>query len=305
MLTSFPQLRVGEPMTHNGLSVFPLFGESSSGVDYVLGADAIAQGSVVVEEISEAGSVPKLSVTNRSEKLILFLEGEQLIGAKQNRILNTSILVGANCRTTIPVSCVEQGRWRAESTHFQPAPSHSPSELRYSLKKSVSESMKAGFGYDSDQASIWSVVRKHLSELKVASPTSAMSDSMACHRREVESATDRLVYVPGATGIAVAIGGRVVSLDVFDKPATCERVWTRLLNGAALEAMSAEAGGTPVRSEEVKAFVATLEKSPWASVPAPGQGDEYRCQTGTGAEASALCYDAQMIHGSAVCQATG
>ena len=112
MSTAFPQILIGDPIRHERLSIFPLFTDPLPAVEYVLGAEALADGTVVVEEVSESGSVPNLSVTNTSSFLVFFLEGEQLIGAKQNRILNTSILVAANSKTTIPVSCVEQGRWQ-------------------------------------------------------------------------------------------------------------------------------------------------------------------------------------------------
>jgi len=55
------------------------------------------------------GSVPDLLVDNRGDVRVLFLEGEELIGAKQNRILNTSVLVPAHSKIKIPVSCVEPG----------------------------------------------------------------------------------------------------------------------------------------------------------------------------------------------------
>ena len=59
----------------------------------------------------KGGSVPDLLVENRGDVRVLFLEGEELIGAKQNRILNTSVLVAAHTKVKIPVSCVERGRW--------------------------------------------------------------------------------------------------------------------------------------------------------------------------------------------------
>jgi len=46
--------------------------------------------------------------------------------------------------------------------------------------------------------------------------------------------------VEGATGLAVAIGNKVVALDLFDKPATCRKVWNRLLSGLVLDALEAQ-----------------------------------------------------------------
>ena len=53
------------------------------------------------------------------------LDGEELIGAKQNRILNTTVLVAAHTEVTIPVSCVEQGRWGYRGRQFRPGDARS------------------------------------------------------------------------------------------------------------------------------------------------------------------------------------
>ena len=62
--------------------------------------------------MSEQGSVPALRVVNRGLHPILIVDGEELVGAKQNRVVNLAILVAAQSAFTIPVSCVEAGRWR-------------------------------------------------------------------------------------------------------------------------------------------------------------------------------------------------
>jgi ARG and Rhodanese-Phosphatase-superfamily-associated Protein domain len=150
-MPAFPEVQVGDPFRHEALAVFPLFGPSHRATEYLLADEALAAGTVTVEEVSEAGSVPTLVVTNQADALVLFLEGEELRGAKQNRVLNTSLLAAAKARTPIPVSCVEHGRWRYASPSFGHAGSHSSSKLRHVLKRSVSESAKAGQGHLSDQ----------------------------------------------------------------------------------------------------------------------------------------------------------
>ena len=126
MYVNFPEVRVGQPLRYKSLSVFPLFAESNRNIDYLLADEAIGEKLLTVEEVSEAGSVPDLLVENKGNTRVLFIEGEELIGAKQNRILNTSILVAAKSKARIPVSCVEQGRWRYKSKFFGSSGSYSP-----------------------------------------------------------------------------------------------------------------------------------------------------------------------------------
>ncbi|KKL23508.1 hypothetical protein LCGC14_2424690 [marine sediment metagenome] len=108
MAITLPALKIGNPLNYEALSVFPLFGENGgAGVPYSLSDEAIASDTVTVTEVSEGGSVPDLLVENRGNERVLFLEGEELVGAKQNRVLNLSLLVAAHSKTTLPVSCVE------------------------------------------------------------------------------------------------------------------------------------------------------------------------------------------------------
>ena len=51
--------------------------------------------------------MPTLRVINGADRPVLLLDGEELVGAKQNRVLNTSVLVAKGARLDIPVSCVE------------------------------------------------------------------------------------------------------------------------------------------------------------------------------------------------------
>jgi hypothetical protein len=74
--------------------------------------------------------VPELLATNPLESNVLLYDGEELLGAKQNRILNVTVLVAATSETRIPVSCVEEGRWSARSTFFDAAKHTAYPELR-------------------------------------------------------------------------------------------------------------------------------------------------------------------------------
>lgn len=300
MPVALPKLRVGAPHRHEALSVFPLFSESTDEVDYRLSNAALANESLLVEEVGEGGSVPELLVENKGDVRVLFLEGEELVGAKQNRILNTSVLVAAHSKIKIPVSCVEQGRWGYKSRYFGSSGSHSPSKLRYALKASVSRSVKEMRGHRSDQSEVWEEVASLHATHGVKSGTVAMSDAFDAYEDRIAAFRQNLRYVDGASGVAVAIGDRVVAVDLFDKPSTCEKVWDRLLSGVIFEALLAAETNQPPSAADVEQFVATAEQLPWEQVEAVGDGSEYRGESKRGDHASALTFGDAVVHGSVV-----
>src|SRR5262249_14188100 len=150
--------RIGSPASFRALTIFPLYSQESRPIEYLLADEAVAAGVVTVQEVSEAGSVPELSVENKGDTRVLFLEGEELRGARQNRILNTSVLVPARSILKIPVSCVEQRRWRYTSSSLSPSKSICSSTIRRTLKTSVSRSLKTNHSHHSDQQTIWNDV---------------------------------------------------------------------------------------------------------------------------------------------------
>lgn len=302
MSLAFPEIKVGNPVRHENLAVFPLFSPPSPDVDYRLSHEALDAQIVTVREVSEAGSVPDLLVENTGDVRVLFLEGEELVGAKQNRVLNTSVLVAAHSTTKIPVSCVERGRWRFRTSHFSSGGTHSPSKLRLSLKASVSRSVKAGGSHRSDQGAVWQEVDRQQVALGTHSDTSAMSDTFETHRKRLDDFREKIQYVEGASGVAVAVGGKVVAIDLFDKPSTCQKVWTRLMSGFVLDSLECDQAERPVEAPDVERLLENLGQFRWEQAPAVGEGDEYRAESATGDHASALAFGNVVLHGSVVCQ---
>jgi len=296
-----PEIRVGDPLSYQALSVFPLFTPTSETVSYLLADEGLSNGTVTVEEVGEAGSVPTLSVENKGDIAVLFIEGEELQGAKQNRVLNTSVLIAAGTKTTIPVSCVEQGRWRYQSRRFDSGGRNSSHKLRRILKKSVSRSTRAGQGHSSDQGEVWEEVQRQMDALGAQSNTMAMADTYNAHSSRMEDYRGQLGYVTNASGFAVAVGAKVVALDLFDKPTTCEKAWNRLMTGYVMDALeeSGQDAGKAV-SADVQKLVQRLQSAAWQQTPAVGLGDEFRADAPEETYGSALVVSGSLVHGSAM-----
>ena len=102
-------LRVGEPDVHGPLAVFPLFGPDPRS-SYVAFAQA-RRAALLVKELEGGASVNDLVVHNPTRRAVLLYEGEEVLGAQQNRTFDVSVLVAAGAQLRVPVSCVEPGRW--------------------------------------------------------------------------------------------------------------------------------------------------------------------------------------------------
>ena len=295
---NFPALRTGDPIQEGSFQVFPLFSEGDQEVAYRLPELRLKEATIT--EVSEAGAVPQLVVENHSESLLLLLEGQELIGAKQNRVLNTTVLIKPKSKVTIPVSCVEAGRWHFRSREMEEAKHFVPNELRYELKRGVYRSLKRKLGHRSDQGGVWDVVGSFHQSLGVDSPTSDLEAAYAAYEGELEEFCKDIDYVKGATGLAIATDGRVRSLDLFGTEQICSRLWPRLVAGLAIEALRAAPSQAKVTSKDVLKYWANITQWPWEAVTTVGEGQEYRAESQQGDQGSALFYDEKLVYLSAV-----
>src|SRR3954463_2264114 len=151
---------LGEPHSFAGLALIPLLAAAEPQLEYVGLNEGLARG-LQITEVDDAGSVATLFVSNPTPHDVLIYEGEELVGAKQNRVPDRAILVQAQSKVPIPVSCVERGRWAYRSTKFAAAPRAAYPELR--MQKHLGGS----------QHHVWDSVAKKSERLAAHSPTDA------------------------------------------------------------------------------------------------------------------------------------
>ncbi|MBE3069097.1 MAG: hypothetical protein IMZ66_02560 [Planctomycetes bacterium] len=269
-------IEAGEPLAHANLLLVPLRGPRQGRLEYRLAAEALEVGTLKVTEASEGGRVPELRAASTDAGLILLLDGEELVGAKQNRILNTSVLLPPKSETLIPVSCVEAGRWRYVAPEFQ-AGGMSPSHLRARKSRDVGVNLRARGRAESDQGAVWDEVAEHLADLGTASPTMAMRDAVV---ERGDSIADTLAALPlpeGARGVFVAINDRFVAVDLLDRAETLARLWPRLVTGYAMDALARlgrkEPGLAPTGPQ---AILERLGQIPCERHASAGVGEDWR-----------------------------
>jgi hypothetical protein len=212
---------------------------SASLVDYFVLDDALTSGAVEITEVSDLGSVPDLKFVNRAARPVLIVDGEELLGAKQNRIVNLTILVAADSAITIPVSCVEAGRWRSRSRAFTAAPRTQYATGRAKRMADVSLSMMSTGDRVSDQADVWHDIAQKSSRMSAASPTSAMEAIFSTHAASIDEFVDGCRPVDGQVGALFAVGGVIVGFDLFDRESTLRKMLPKLVRSVSVDAIDA------------------------------------------------------------------
>ena len=290
------RLKLGSPQVHFNLALFPLLGESDSTPAYLLLDEALERKLARVTEVSAEGRVPELSFENPSAQKILLVDGDELVGAKQNRILNLTILVGAGQKLIIPVSCVEQGRWRYRNAEFASAGRTLFAKARARKMSQVNHSMATAHARTANQSDVWADVAQKVALSGASSETLAMADAYESRASRLEA------YVRGfrpelrQLGAVVAIDGRPVGLELFDSSAAFARYLGKLVGSYALDALETENGKTLAPTEaSVQHFLDSICTAEGQRFAALGEGEDIRL-TGKGIAGGALAVNGRLVH---------
>lgn len=283
-------IRIGEAETYKNLTAFPLYSEAALTDGYMLLDEAIGAERFRVTEVSESGSVPELKVTNSLDADVLILDGDLLIGAKQNRVVNTTIVIGRNKEVVIPVSCVEQGRWHYTGRRFSSGRSSLYASLRGKKSKSVYGRLRTDASYASDQHEIWRDIREKSARFSVRSETGAMNDIYEHYDNELKLYENEFKPHPEQIGFITVIGNKIAGTDIFGIKSLLPKVYGRLLKGYILDALDraykgkketqqegpVHKGEGPSLHEEIMKFLSDMKSARKETYKSVGEGEDLR-----------------------------
>jgi hypothetical protein len=289
----------GPAQAFRNLTLVPLVANDPAEADYAVLDEALALGTIAIEETSEAGRVPELKVLNHGGKAVLLLDGEELIGAKQNRVLNLSILVPPQSSRTIPVSCVEAGRWSRSSARFASAPRAQYAEGRSARMKQVTASLRSSGSRLSDQGAVWAGIEEKMARLGSKSGTAAMSAMYENLQQPLEDFVAAFQPTDGQVGAMFLVNGRPGGVELFDAPATWKKLSPKLVRSYALDAIDrSREPSVSIPAMPASALVDAVRASDASVFEAVGEGSDVRL-TGPDFGGAALVARGRTIHLSA------
>lgn len=227
-------------------------------LDLLVLDEGMASKKVRITEFDE-GNVNSLTFRNDAEQPVFLLAGEVVLGGKQDRIIGKNTVIPAKTTQEVPVFCVEHGRWDNSSKTFATANALAHGRLRYQAN------------YENQQ-DVWNEVARKNQERKTTSSTDTyrkvatqQSDgTLGKREKAIETALAKLPAEERArmVGFAVAINGKVATVDMFSSPKLFGKLQKKLVKSYLTEAVDIAAvkDAKPPTATEVKSFMADVDK---------------------------------------------
>ena len=286
---------VGTTIEHGGLAVTPLVGDDDPACDYLTLDEALSAGLVVIREISPEGSVNELHVFNRAERPLLIVDGEELEGSVQNRVVNLTVLVAARTEASLPVSCAERGRCTGQTFRFTSSSHVQFASGRAQKMSQVSQSLARGHRRQANQVAIWHDIHQKAIRMQAVSDTDAMAAMYERHAEVLESYVEALPHVDRCRGAVFAVHGRLAGMELFDSARTWSRFMAKIVRSYAIDALDEPSDRRPAADVGLDKLLDVVADAGTRSFTTFGDGFDVRIK-GESVAGAALVYGSRVLH---------
>lgn len=233
-------------------------------------------GLVEITELNEQGSVGEVKVTNNAVTPLLLLDGEEILGSKQNRIINTTIIIPAKSEKIIPVSCVEANRWDYNTRKFHYSNNMATSRVRRDKLNSINQSLRKTNRYISDQNKVWENISQTEMELGVNSTTSALHDTYIQRDNTIQEYKKAFKIQQQQNGRIVYINGELAGFEIIYNSTRYKQYHDKLLKSYIIDAISKQQEDYVEEYVKKEDLINKIRKSKRETYESIGLGTDYR-----------------------------
>jgi len=124
---------------------------------------------------------------------------------------------------------------------------------------------------------VWQEVARKLGAFKSRSPSSALDDAYGTLKTRLDAVGARIAPGEQWSGAVFASGGRILGLDLFDRPSTLAKLWPKLIRAYAIDAFEKKNPATMSR-RQVEDWVRGLSRCAVEVFSSPGLGADVRLE---------------------------
>ena len=248
---------VSEPVEKNNITAFFLSSIEKNNNKYLSFSEAIAKNQVQISEVNKKGLVTKLSVSNKSSDNIIILNGELIIGTqiRQDRIVDSTVLIPGYATVLINTFCGEQYRWSprlsnkistSESLYFSSGRANNAADINTKLSK---------------QCRIWSEISEKISDFNVKSFTNSVDQIYKKKKVNVEEIVNFFKIPLEAVGIALGINHQLVNIDIFSNNCMLQIYLPKIIRSIALDSFKKISKKSYLKKKDVHRFLRQIHQA--------------------------------------------
>ena len=248
---------VSEPVEKNNITTFFLSSIEKNNNKYLSFSEAIAKNQVQISEVNKEGLLTKLSVSNKSSDNIIILNGELIIGTqiRQDRIVDSTVLIPGYATVLINTFCGEQYRWSprlsnkistSESLYFSSGRANNAADINTKLSK---------------QCRIWSEISEKISDFNVKSFTNSVDQIYKKKKVNVEEIVNFFKIPSEAVGVALGINHQLVNIDIFSNNCMLQIYLPKIIRSIALDSFKKISKKSYLKKKEVHRFLRQIHQA--------------------------------------------
>lgn len=295
----FSDFEYGSVQTYMNMSVVSILKSVDSSADILTLSKGLDMGLVEINEVSWEGSVNSLKITNKAVTPLLILDGEEFIGAKQNRIANSTYIIPPQTTMNIQVSCVEKNRWNYVSNSFKSSNHYASSSIRRNNSEDIHNSLETCNTRSSNQSRVWADVDNVMEKLNICSDTSNLNDAYQSKRNQISSYMEHFPLQYKQIGSVIVINGEVAGIELLYVPNLYRDNHERIIESYVLDAIinrHDEYSSADVKTLSEK-FINDIVKSTVSKFESDGLGEDYRV-SGKDITGSFMIYKGDIVNAS-------
>lgn len=290
------QVEIERPQKHGALEVFPVRWPVVSHLDYMTLDEALKAQSIEITEFTGGGRVSLVNIVNRCKRMVFVMAGEQLVGCKQNRVVNSSVMIPPDTQIPLPVSCVERGRWGYRTQTFSSGYSSSHYVLRAMMASGAADGDRGARETKANQAAVWREVSRKMRAMASRSPSDALQTIFLDHDAGLNELAEKFPVPTDCNGAVFVVRGIIAGADLFGSQETLRKLWPKLLRSCAIDALeSPEQDRESTAAEEITRWLARGVDARQQAFPSPGIGLDVRIQ-GNEITGASLVVNDQPVH---------
>lgn len=213
--------------------------------------EGIKTGEIVVKDVM---GVNEIIIENSGGTKVFAIDGEEILGARQNRILNTDILIQEPKEYKVPVSCIEEGRWSGDYRFSGAGYTVTPT-LRSILAKTIKTTLETTKqterigsltedeemeefpveAYSAAQTIVWSTVSRVLKMATVHSATSSFHDVYTTFEDQINEYLEDFTTIENSVGFLAFSNNQFIGADIFGTNSLYRKFEKKLLKSYILE----------------------------------------------------------------------